>query len=55
MDMTEVKTVTAIIGNLGFPIFVAVWLLVRTDRHTRELTRAIRDLTHVVQRCRWRE
>lgn len=39
------------VGAFGFPIFVAVWLLVRSDKHTRELTRAIRELTGVVREC----
>lgn len=39
------------VGAFGFPIFVAVWLLVRSDRHTKDLTKAIRELTNLVREC----
>lgn len=55
VNSETLKVISAVIGNVGFPVFVAVWLLVRTDKATRELTKAIRDLTLVVDKCKWRE
>lgn len=45
--MTAAETVdliTRFIGNLGFPIFVAVWLLLRTDKLLRALTVSVDKL-----------
>lgn len=55
MDGDTLKNVSAIISNLGFPVFVAVWLLVRTDKVTRDLTAAIRELTRMIDQHKWRE
>lgn len=38
-----------LISNLGFPMFVAVYLLVYQSRLTRELTAAIKHLTTVIE------
>ena len=40
-----VDLISRFIGNLGFPIFVAVWLLLRTDKLLRSLVDAIHELT----------
>jgi len=37
------------VGKVGFPIFVAVFLLVRIDPLLRDLTTAIRELVTVVK------
>lgn len=39
---------TRIIGNLGFPIFVAVWLLVRTDRLLQRLIAVLGKIEHAL-------
>lgn len=39
-----------IIGNLGFPIFVAWFLLQRMENKLDELVVAIQDLNHVFNR-----
>ncbi|WP_414838952.1 YvrJ family protein [Carnobacterium sp. TMP28] len=36
-----------VIGNLGFPIFVAWFLLQRMENKLDELVKAIQDLNHV--------
>lgn len=51
MTSETVELATQFVSQLGFPIFVAVWLLVRSDKRTKELTTAIRELTHVVREC----
>ncbi len=48
MDPTIVTTVTTVISTVGFPIFVACWLLFRTDKTLAALTIAINELTRVV-------
>lgn len=48
MDPTTIDLVSRVIGSLGFPIFVAVWLLFRTDKLLRELTTALEDLKDCV-------
>lgn len=49
--METLETAGRFIQAVGFPVFVAVWLLMRSDRLTRELTKAIRALEHVVREC----
>lgn len=44
MEQTVVDQVIRVISTLGFPIFVAVWLLVRTDGLIRTLTLAVESL-----------
>ena len=50
MDDQVVDLISKLIGNLGFPIFVAVWLLIRTDKLLKNLTRAIDALKDVVEK-----
>lgn len=38
------------ISTIGFPIFVAVWLLIRTDKFLRENTKATNDLTNFLEK-----
>jgi hypothetical protein len=37
------------IGRVGFPVFVAVWLLARSDKILRALTDAVVKLTAVLE------
>ena len=37
--------IIALVGDLGFPIFVAGYLLIRTDKMMRKLLSAIEALT----------
>jgi hypothetical protein len=48
MDPATIDIATRLIGNLGFPIFVALWLLIRTDKLLRELTTVMNDLKDLV-------
>ena len=45
MDMTEI---TQIIGNLGFPIFVAVWMLYKSSSDSADMRSAISDLKEAI-------
>lgn len=48
MDPATVTLVTQVVGSLGFPIFVAVWLLLRTDKLLMELLTAVHNLPSAV-------
>lgn len=51
MDAETVGLASDFISQVGFPIFVAAWLLLRSDRRTKDLTTAIRELTALVRQC----
>lgn len=41
---------TTIISNLGFPIAITIYLLLTRDKVISENTRAINDLTNLIER-----
>lgn len=45
MDMTEI---TQVIGNLGFPIFVAIWMLYKSSSDSAEMRSAISELKEAI-------
>ena len=45
MDMREI---TQIIGNLGFPIFVAVWMLYKSSSDSADMRSAISELKEAI-------
>jgi len=45
----DIETIVQLISNLGFPIFVAVYLLIYFNRTMRCLTKAINELTIAVK------
>ena len=45
MYMTEI---TQIIGNLGFPIFVAVWMLYKSSNDSADMRSAISELKEAI-------
>lgn len=45
------KEFVFLIKELGFPIFVALWVLIITTRQTKLLTRAINRLTIAFERA----
>jgi len=46
-----IRLVSNFIKDLGFPIFVAVWVLLITHRDTKKLTHAINALTRAFERA----
>ncbi len=50
MDPASVDLVIKVISSLGFPIFVAIWLLVRTDKLLSENTKVLQDLKAVIEK-----
>lgn len=45
MNMTEMAQ---IIGNLGFPIFVAVWMLYKSSSDSADMRSAISELKEAI-------
>ena len=45
MNMSEI---TQIIGNLGFPIFVAVWMLYKSSNDSADMRSAISELKQAI-------
>lgn len=43
------EDIISLVGDLGFPIFVAGYLLLRTDKLMRELLSAIKALTQEIR------
>ncbi|OWZ83239.1 YvrJ family protein [Natranaerobius trueperi] len=43
------EELTSLIGNVGFPIAVSVYLLVRIEQKLSELTRSIFELSRVIE------
>lgn len=42
--MEELRNIAELISTVGFPIFVAAWLLLRTDKYMREMTKTLGEL-----------
>lgn len=47
--MQIVEVVTQVIQNLGFPIFVAIWLLLKTSKENREMKEVLTQLKNVIE------
>lgn len=45
MDMNAVQT---IISTVGFPIFVAVWMLYKSSRDSEKMSKTIDDLRNAI-------
>lgn len=45
MNMNDITT---IIANLGFPIFVAVWMLYKSSKDNERMTETINDLKNAI-------
>jgi len=43
------KEIMSLIGSLGFPIAVTIYLLIERGKVTKELTKAINDLTLIIK------
>lgn len=48
MDIT-VETIQGIISNLGFPIFVAIFMLTKQSKESQETRAAINELTTAIK------
>jgi hypothetical protein len=49
MDVNlTVDIITKLIGNLGFPIFVAAYMMIKSSKETEALTDAINTLSNKI-------
>jgi hypothetical protein len=49
MDVNlTVDIITKLIGNLGFPIFVAAYMMIKSSKETEALTAAINTLSNKI-------
>jgi len=44
----DINVITNLISSIGFPIFVAVWLLLRSDKREQETQEILTDLKAVI-------
>jgi len=52
MTPTEIVTLaTQFISSVGFPIFVAVWMLLRSDKLQQQTNDTLIKLTEVIDKC----
>lgn len=42
------ESITNLISSIGFPIFVAVWMLYKSSNDSKELTAAINQLENAI-------
>lgn len=47
MDPVDMATLVSFIGNFGFPLVLAVYLLLRFEKKIELLTQAINDLKEI--------
>lgn len=50
MDKSLVDITTQLIGSLGFPIFVSIWMLFKDATDKKELTKALTNLDATMQK-----
>lgn len=44
----DFENITNLISSIGFPIFVAVWMLYKSSNDSKELTAAINQLENAI-------
>ena len=51
MSQDTLDALVKLIGNLGFPIFVSIYLLTRVERAIKLLTENLSEMQAVMQHC----
>lgn len=51
METEMVDLFLRVISQAGFPIFVAVWLLLKSDKQMEALTSAIEKMSALIEKC----
>lgn len=51
MTPENLDSLIKLVGNLGFPIFVAVYLLTRVERAIKLLSENLEEMRHVIANC----
>lgn len=49
MDAATITLITDVISKVGFPIFVAVWMLIYMNKTLKELTDSINRLATLIE------
>lgn len=49
MDADGLNVISSLISSLGFPIFVAVWMLAKNSKDAAEMKVAIQELTIAIK------
>lgn len=44
----DLQVVESLISSVGFPIFVAVWMLYKTSNDSKEMTNTINELKNAI-------
>lgn len=44
----DAQAITSMIGNLGFPVFVACWMLYKSSKDSEDMRSAITDLKEAI-------
>lgn len=44
----DINTIGNLVSSIGFPIFVAIWMLWRSSNDTKELEKAINKLENAI-------
>lgn len=48
-ETMDIQTVSQLVGQLGFPIFVAVFMLVKQSKDTEQMTSVLKELQGTIQ------
>ena len=44
-----------VVSNLGFPIFVAIWFMLRMEKVIKNNTNSLKEIQKVMEKCPARE
>lgn len=44
----DIQLIESLISSVGFPIFVAVWMLYKTSNDSKEMTNTINELKNAI-------
>lgn len=50
MDENTLNTLDILIGNLGFPVVIAIYLLIRFEKKISELTDVVEELRNLIEK-----
>lgn len=48
-NLMDIQAISQLVGQLGFPIFVAVFMLVKQSKDTENMTSVLKDLQGTIQ------
>ena len=48
LDPIAINTIAALIGTVGFPVFIATWIIIRTDKILAQLVVAVEKMANCI-------